>query len=152
MGLTIIAYSNLHRVADNDALDSDGDVIDSDKHVKAFINRDFRNSAPEWEDGKAYTYDDTWCFSAGPYTSYGHWRDALETLCDNCHNGAFHELIHFSDCEGDIGPSIATKLLADFVEYRAKARCSGDKYFLEKYENWIKALKIASKNGLLKLM
>jgi hypothetical protein len=73
-------------------------------------------------------------FRAGSYTGYGRWREALaqfaygvdpETVWGNPDDFAdkpFFEIIHFSDCEGTIGPEVAAKLARDFEEYRQQAR------------------------------
>jgi hypothetical protein len=70
----------------------------------------------------------------------------------NGNKGPFSELINFSDCEGTIGSEISKKLLKDFEEYKSKAEKIEDKYsldFHENYNNWIKALTLASDNGCI---
>ena len=69
-------------------------------------------------------------------------------------NGAqgrpFFELIHFSDCEGIIGPKISAKLAKDFADNQAKAdvyRVDEASWFREKYSDWRRAFEMAADNG-----
>jgi len=58
----------------------------------------------------------------------------------------FVELIHFSDCEGFMGPKTCAKLSADFVNNQKRADAA-DEYFRAKYADWRKAFAIASDGG-----
>lgn len=63
----------------------------------------------------------------------------------------FYELIHFSDCEGTIGPEVSKKLYYDFVKFDQKAKSYSDEkiddYFYRKYKEWKEAFRIASEGG-----
>ena len=117
-------------------------------------------------------------FRAGSYSGYGSWRRILaemigweiedlwrsvETLVQRNENLndvlnendrfsvdiPFVELLHFSDCEGFIGPKTSAKLHSDFLEWNENAKNfdSQNSYFYEKYQEWTEAFKVASDGG-----
>jgi len=117
-------------------------------------------------------------FRAGSYSGYGSWRRILaemigweiedlwrsvETLVQRNENLndvlnendrfsvdiPFVELLHFSDCEGFIGPKTSAKLHSDFLEWdeNAKNFDSQNSYFYETYQEWTEAFKVASDGG-----
>ena len=115
-------------------------------------------------------------FRAGSYSGYSGWRRNLakmigweiedlwrnvETLVQRNENLndvlnendrfsvdiPFIELLHFSDCEGFIGPKTSTKLHADFLEWDEKAKAVDQGYFYERYQEWTKAFEVASDGG-----
>ena len=117
-------------------------------------------------------------FRAGSYSGYGSWRKTLseligweiedlwrsvETLVQRNENLndvlnendrfsvdiPFIELLHFSDCEGFIGPKTSAKLHSDFLEWNENAKNfdSQNSYFYEKYQEWTEAFKVASDGG-----
>ena len=117
-------------------------------------------------------------FRAGSYSGYSSWRRTLakmigweiedlwqhvETLVQRNENLndvlnendrfsvdiPFVELLHFSDCEGFIGPKTSAKLHSDFLEWdeNAKNFDSQNSYFYEKYQEWTEAFKVASDGG-----
>jgi hypothetical protein len=121
-------------------------------------------------------------FRAGSYSGYSNWRRTLakmigwdiedlwrnvETLVQRNENLndvlnendrlsvdiPFVELIHFSDCEGFIGPKTSTKLYLDFLEWDEKAKtvdpfvANDCGYFYETYQRWTEAFKVASDGG-----
>lgn len=121
-------------------------------------------------------------FRAGSYSGYGSWRKMLSELIgweieDLWRNVAtlaqrsenlndvlsesdelkvdipFIELLHFSDCEGFIGPKTSAKLHVDFLEWDEKARnfrnyqLQAQNHFYEKYQEWTEAFKVASDGG-----
>lgn len=100
-------------------------------------------------------------FRAGSYSGYNEWRRMLciavlgvqpEEVWANqekYEGRPFNELICFSDCEGTRNAEVSKKLAKDFEEFRNRA-CNGqDEYFIEKYNEWAKAFKIASNNGFV---
>ena len=113
-------------------------------------------------------------FRAGSYGGYNNWRNQLSVIAgydsskevwknfenefrklklakiqnESSKMKPFYELINFSDCEGDIGPEISKKLYQDFIDFEEQAK-KEDSYFYDKYEEWKKAFKIASKNGIV---
>lgn len=108
-------------------------------------------------------------FRAGSYSGYGEWRNQLAELAgypakrhipgfkpaeDSYAAGAwattqgpFWELIHFSDCEGTIGPVVSAKLAKDFADFQDRADEHGDDYFRKKYAEWRRAFETASDSG-----
>ena len=117
-------------------------------------------------------------FRAGSYSGYSSWRRTLakmigweiedlwqhvETLVQRNENLndvlnendrfsvdiPFVELLHFSDCEGFIGPKTSAKLHSDFLEWdeNAKNFDSQNSYFYETYQEWTEAFKVASDGG-----
>ena len=114
-------------------------------------------------------------FRAGSYSGYGSWRKTLakligweiedlwrhvgtlvqrnENLNDVLNENdrfsvdiPFVELLHFSDCEGFIGPKTSAKLHEDFLEWNEKAKVDQG-YFYEIYQEWTKAFEVASDGG-----
>lgn len=109
-------------------------------------------------------------FRAGSYSGYNHWREqlcfmALRTTPAVIWHGEeeekrkgqpFIELVCFSDSEGAIGPEVAKKLHKDFVDWKGRAeefagRMDPDdgEYFLDKYDEWTEAFRIASDGGVV---
>ena len=108
-------------------------------------------------------------FRAGSYRGYNTFRDLI---CRAAHgisaeefwssgkywgSEAFGALIDFSDCEGTICYSVAAELYRDFKEYKTifkkyiKENCDTEdsRYYIDKYNEWMDALKIASNKGLV---
>jgi hypothetical protein len=100
-------------------------------------------------------------FRAGSYSGYNRWREALAELVhsttpeviwkapDEYRGSAFYEIIHFSDCEGCIGPKTSRKLAADFAEYEERAReaWGADSYEFGVYQDFRRAFTIAADEG-----
>jgi hypothetical protein len=115
-------------------------------------------------------------FRAGSYSGYSSWRRTLanmigwdiedlwrkvatliqrteninDVLSENDYvkiDIPFVELLHFSDCEGFIGPKTSAKLHTDFLEWDEKAKTVDQGYFYEKYQEWTKAFEVASDGG-----
>jgi len=67
----------------------------------------------------------------------------------------FSEILYFSDCEGYIGPVVSKKLYNDFISLRERAvefssstyGGSGRNYFMENYDDFMNAFRIASNGG-----
>jgi hypothetical protein len=62
-------------------------------------------------------------------------------------NGAFSELIIFSDCEGYICSTVCKKLYSDFEQFLDAAKAGLDDHWFEGYENLMAAFKYGSENG-----
>ena len=100
-------------------------------------------------------------FRAGSYSSYGHWRRQLCLMALQVDPeivwaapasfaiSPFIELINFSDCEGCIGPITARTLADDFKNFRPKAEALNLSYFLEIYDHFHEAFKLASDGGVV---
>lgn len=106
------------------------------------------------------------CFRAGSYSGYNTWRRHLsQMVCGKdpsavwegqVHPAAFEELIHFSDCEGFIGPKTSAKLAKDFDEWRSGAKLYAETldrelagWFLALYEEWSQAFHLAAETGVV---
>jgi hypothetical protein len=164
MGLDITAYERLHLVTAKPVGEWDtGATNFSDAaylagRVTLYVLEPFRDRADGLVDGDYDKGGEEHGFRAGSYGGYNEWRRQLARLVDvtpeelwNGGPGAkktpFYELIHFSDCEGVIGPKTAAKLARDFAEYQERADATADAYFREAYAEWRKAFEIAAKGG-----
>lgn len=164
MGLGVAYYSKARRVPPEDEaairLDEDGakEVADARGWVMPHINPHFPGRADPIEEG-AYRAVRGGGFRAGSYSGYNVWRRWLGSLVDvevgdDWWNdpdvkAPFFELLHFSDCEGTIGPVASAKLAEDFDRYREKARASDSSalQFFELYEEWAEAFHVAADGG-----
>jgi hypothetical protein len=173
MGLDIIAVSNVVKM-ENPTLDGwDTPVGVHADTFKAYHLRGFERSFRGLEEEAWYmTTDesDMVDFRAGSYGGYNKWRDHLATFgvgvpaaeiwanTDKYQDGPFFELINFADNEGSIGPDAARDLDIDFavnrddVEQKARAHFTDDgdfDWFMQKYDDWAEAFKIARNQGLV---
>jgi hypothetical protein len=175
MGLDISAYSKLVKV-ENPEMNKYGDPVNWDG-ICRIHPKTLEYTENEWEgrtkgitEGVVFEYEEYHSFRAGSYSGYNEWRDLLAKFagwksdqdCWNSTEGPFFELIHFSDCDGYIGPEVAAKLFKDFDDYEERAiefsKTIYDKYggygeyweyWLGKYYDWKKAFKIASDGGVV---
>ena len=155
MGLDIMAYSEIKRADEAEALCEYGDIKDG--YMRPYLNSHFPGRADEIEDRKPYTYgNEVGGFCPGSYRGYGQWRQRLAELAGYGHTevvwnnpvpGPFMELINFSDCEGVIGTAIAKKLAKDFADYQEKADECSMLGFTSQYNEWRKVFELASDNG-----
>ncbi|EOK9227769.1 hypothetical protein QFV42_RS18670 [Escherichia coli] len=173
MGLDITAYSNIKRLDAH--LNDDGEAVNNSNgeqveeyYFHVWKNPSFPGRADELVDGAIYTYEDCTGHGVG-YGGYYWWRNELAEMAGypvgeyesghgkeanhfggvlNSDSGPFYELINFSDCEGFIGTSVATKLLADFKTFHDKAEEIGGLFF-EQYKHWQSAMEMASNNGCI---
>jgi hypothetical protein len=127
MGLDIFAASKIKKISeefnrDFEDLEVEGEV------VRVMINDSFV-SHDHLTNG-IYSYEgESIDFCAGSYGTYGGFRSDLCMLAhkvtpnivwnnpDIYKGSDFYELINFSDCEGAIGPTTASKLLSDFKKH-----------------------------------
>lgn len=170
MGLDITYYRNLAKL--DCVFDADGEPIDAgtrqpleDAH-RLYLNPDFPKQA-DGIDGM-YSGEAVEGFRAGSYSGYNQWREQLAELAGYpatdhdsygrtrkrhdagawaAESGPFHELIHFSDCEGTIGPETSAKLAKDFADFQQRADSFGDDYWREKYAAWRKAFETAAREN-----
>lgn len=125
----------------------------------AYVNADFAERADGLEDG-FYSSEDDFGFRAGSYSGYGYWREWLSqtflgvlprSVWDDPEAFAgrpFFELIHFSDCEGIIGPNVAAKLAKDFEDGRTQVVAAAES-MVAVYNDFARAFKMAAQNGLV---
>jgi len=156
MGLDITAYSKLQPTGD-----PEGEWLGGN-------DSEFKSRADGLEAGR-YDHDKSIGFRAGSYSGYSEWRNELAKLAgypavrhesgykppEDLHSagawerteGPFWELIHFSDCEGVIGPKTSAKLAADFATFQEKADAHPDQWFRDRYAKWREAFELASNDG-----
>jgi hypothetical protein len=153
MGLDISVYRDLHPTDRED---------DSNLYVNS---QDFPLQADGLETGH-YLATSLYDFWGGSYSGYNWWRNRLsETMLGVCAEQVwespdafkgkpFVELIHFTDCDGVIGPKTSAKLAADFEEHLGKlpnSESEDDTGFRKKYEQWLSAFRLAAQvNGVVR--
>ena len=171
MGLDITYVSRLN-------FESRSHVSNEDNNIYLYPNDSLLNQSEGIQNGKYICEGEQGSFRAGSYSGYGGWRKTLaemigweienlwrhvETLAQRSENLndvlnenddfkvdlPFIELLHFSDCEGFIGPKTSAKLHSDFLEWDEKAKNfdSQNSYFYETYQEWTEAFKVASDGG-----
>lgn len=173
MGLDITAYSKLEKVdcvfnADGEPIHPESRLPLRDDYFQAHVNSDFPDRAGSIEDSAIYRYKRAIPLHAGSYMGYNQWREQLAELAGyplveyerwgqkwpshaastyDRTEGPFWELIHFSDCEGIIGPEASAKIARDFADHQAKADTHEDEWFRSKYNEWRAAFELAAQNG-----
>jgi len=172
MGLDIYAYSKIQEETEFSAgqkrleelgLAERGEEV---YRIETFDANSYKGLSP----GTYYATDrsESYDFRAGSYSGYNAWRKVLcltmlevspervWTNPDEWKDKPFVGLINHSDCDGAIGGPVAKSLYQDFVRYRHKAEgYVGDPlnedngWFLEVYEDFLKAFKLAADEGIL---
>lgn len=167
MGLDITAYEKVTLVRAMTVKQANAEDYDpyDRKETLLYLDHPSRTQHDGMTEG-AYAYDgETMHFRAGSYGGYNQWRSWLaamtgttdQAIWDNPKPGPFVELIHFSDCEGFIGPQTSAKLAKDFEDWadRAVAFSKGldaddGRWFGAQYDKWANAFHIAAKGGAVK--
>jgi hypothetical protein len=100
-------------------------------------------------------------FRAGSYSGYNHWRNTLSLMlgkpAEEVWENPVPGPIHFSDCEGIIGPKTSAKLAKDFAEWEEKAAIFFNAqpeyqypdWIISKYNDFHKAFVLASNGGVV---
>lgn len=161
MGLDITAYRKLKRVKSPEMEGEEPVNWQAECHIRESDIDLTESNFPGRTDGLApgvYTFEDKVDVYAGSYGGYNQWRDQLARhsgypSASAVHQappdeGPFVELINFSDCEGYIGASVASKLAKDFAEHQFRILAESENaYFIEKYLEWRKAFEMAADGG-----
>lgn len=181
MGLAIYLITGLKKIegarrdADTDELFlPDGSTIADGEYEKFYQDPYFENLNRHAgvELDAYYAIEDGVRVFGRSYGGYNVWRENLAKLAGypltdyeenwikQCHaagawdveEGPFHELIHFSDCEGTLGPVVCAKLAKDFEEFMSKAESDPEfEPYLEGYKQLAAACKRAGEeNGALR--
>lgn len=168
MGLDITAYRGLEKVREVGDDDEPGDIAYDSGWVLPYENPDFPGRLEGLEKGLYYKAAETFEFRAGSYSGYNLWREHLATMVGiklpDFWGGydaskPFAELIHFTDCDGTIGPVASARIAADFDKHAGRAiefadevqrRTGEGEWFLEKYRAWHKAFKLAADHGCVR--
>jgi hypothetical protein len=156
MGLDVSSYSKLELVHTGGMTDED------EEEERVWLCITYPERADELVEGVYEVLGDRFSFRAGSYSAYNWWRTHLAALVgttprqvwDLKHEPpAFLEIIDFTDCDGVIGPKTAGKLAKDFEAWRSRAVSFGKtiedngEYFIEVYDEFAKAFKLASDGG-----
>lgn len=157
MGLDIAAWSHIVYAG---APGRDYTEQDDDLHTPIFVYADVLAGQPAGrgaglrpgpyvqQPGGKHTE-----FRAGSYSTYNYWRDDLAQLTEEDDQGRnvepFHDLVHFSDCEGYLGAATCAKLAASFERLRPRAEARYTPHFLCMYDKFAHALRIAAQDGVL---
>lgn len=98
-------------------------------------------------------------FRAGSYSGYNAFRAELAQLAGRtvedywqgrANHEPFYELINFADNEGVLSPDCAKALIPDFEQHRgAFLTRNQDSYWIETYDEWLTALRLAADDGLV---
>lgn len=162
MGLDIIAYSNLKKneylsaISNEEKEELDGDCLIMSP-VLTEIDEAFPGRAePLKYNGDVYDCENYESISIGSYSTYGWFRQALETFSED--RDCFNELIDFSDCEGVIGSIVSKKLYEDFSSnqkpFEQWVKREFDAYdselLLQMYRKFESAFEIAKDGGAVK--
>lgn len=159
MGLDITACSKLTPYIG--PTDHHGEPQTEEDYFNVYRNPAFVARADELKNGCYLAAASTY-FQAGSYRGYNIWRNHLARMAGYSSDeavwkqtgGPFWELIHFSDCEGAIGPQTSAKLAKDFQDWQGRAeayavsiRAEESSWFLKKYAEWREAFELASDDG-----
>ena len=143
MGLDISYHARLEKAE----APVDGDGYDEGV-FQPYINPSFPGRAEGLDPDAWYKCHEVGDFRAGSYSGYGLWRLKLAGIAEG---DDFAELIHFSDCEGTIGPVVSAKLAQDFAKNRHRLEAEGwDEYDIHRYDNWAEAFRVASGGGCVR--
>jgi hypothetical protein len=147
------------------------EVLDYDDYFKVYANPHFPRQAADLTHKGVYAFEDSAHVWSGGYGRYNNWREELAKLAGytpalyyripdyapsamlshsvgagEVDSGPFHELIHFTDCDGVIGPTICAKLARDFAEWDERAKALGDGFY-ESYRQWREGFELAADGG-----
>lgn len=164
MGLDITTYFGIEpcSVEEAELLAADDDEgYWNKKLAKPWANPAFPGRDAGLNCERGYRYQDSFHFRAGSYSGYNHWRRGLaylvgitdiHQLWDDHPAGEspdvpFGALLHFSDCEGVIGPEVSKSLADDFQAWEAAAVVHADEHWRRKYQEWKKAFCLVAENG-----
>ena len=162
MGLDVTWYRRLRPVPE--CVDIRDGVGWCDEHVSFFDNPDFPGRAEGVETEMCYDVgtDDCGEVFCSSYSAYSRWRTALSRMAlgvdservweewPNYAGKPFAELINFSDCEGTIGPVVATRLAADFAAFDERARETMSDNHYRIYRSFADGCAAASDGGALR--
>jgi hypothetical protein len=157
MGLDITVYDSVSA----EVTKASAEEIDKqhERFVHVYNNAEFVERQDDLVEGVHEVIGETFAFRAGSYSGYNRWRERLATFAGykspeyvwdhfaEFKGQPFVELIHFSDCEGTIGPRTSAKLAVDFAANLPAAREQLDEGDLLTYHRFLAAFTIASGRG-----
>lgn len=157
MGLDIRSYRRIQYAEGNEGY-TEGGYVKYPEWSSAYVARDFPSQGADIRSGVPFKAAEESHFRAGSYSGYNAWRNLLARLVgftgapqvwEDGRSRPFTELIHFSDCDGCIGPTVSAKLAADFAQYQDVADAHEAEWFRTQYANWRKAFEMAADNGVV---
>lgn len=153
MGLDISAYQHVSLVDDED--------LDEYEHIHVVNDPSFPHTLGSLLEGRYYEpFGEQFGFRAGSYSSYNQFREDLCLVAlgvtpsivwrvpERFTGRPFFEMIHFSDCEGVIGPEVCAKLAHDFARGQMAVRPKLAEWD-GLYDSWTIAYRLASKDGMV---
>jgi len=177
MGLDILVYEHAAPI-DGDPIEDIDDRYDAGQH-HAWVYTGFEQSARGYpiigsDDGGGGRSLGPWMqgsgrvegFSAGSYSGYGEFREALSAAVlgvrasavwndpDAYRDKPFFELINFADNDGVIGCEAAADLAEDFRQHREAVLEKWDNdvdrdWLRSKYDKWLASFELASVDGMV---
>jgi hypothetical protein len=161
MGLDCTAYEKVELIEaisleEMQKLNWQHPKYDEDKCLFLFNVSGFEEQSDGLVEGIYKQSGKSFGFRAGSYSGYNAYRARLAELVGTTDRavwndpkpGPFMEQINFSDCEGFLGPKTCAKLLVDYTEHEAEAK-KGMEYWFDSYKEWMEALEIAAKGGVI---
>lgn len=171
MGLDISYYSSWEpypeEVRDWDHAEEIEDTTGA-RLFKVYNGADFEARASDMPAGKFVTAKYVHGFRAGSYSGYNHWRqrfclaanDILPEVLwampeEEAQNYLFWEFIHFSDCEGVLGPACCQRLHEQMETHYEKIRKEFEEgpdaaWNLRLLDEWRKAFRVAAGKGMIR--
>jgi hypothetical protein len=156
VGLSITAYSKASLLPKHERTDHC-----YDEHVIAFAYSCFPRSYRGLADADVVTGENIGdrCYDMLSTAFLGVEATTVFKDPEQYVDAPFFELINFADNEGAIGPDAAADLVKDFEDGRSHwadyvvAKLSDhamkSRYYLEKYEDWAHACRLAADHGLI---
>lgn len=160
MGLDITAYERVELLSEthtDEHYDMDDVIVVS--QIPEFIGRE----RPLIEGAAYRASGERIDFRAGSYSGYNLWRRTLAEMSSGRQDHfywaskdtslPFYPLVNFADNEGVLGSYACASLANDFDSYAAKAVDADGvvMFFLERYEFWRRACRMAAESGCVRL-
>ena len=164
MGLDISTLRNatlIKEVAVGNLTDEDYELVDEDYEHVSIIYPAYEGLRLDGKPEGIYRGDPGISFRAGSYGGYNAFREELSRLAlgaeprtvwnnlEAYEGRPCFEIVHFSDCEGAIGPDTSAKLAADFKALTEKAEVALDAYYVGTFNNFKQAFEEAAGNGFV---
>lgn len=162
MGLDITAYEKVELVRPSEKYDEDRDTEDYEAGLRfLYVEPSFPKHADGMVNGYYVPTGKQLRFRAGSYSGYNHFRAKLCIAAigvepevvwadlDAYADKPFFELVHFSDCEGIIGPTTSAKLAEDFKDISVRDRLPEQGWWRESFDEWAKAFALAADTGVV---
>ena len=156
MGLDCTAYSNIKLLHEINKNNEDTDDF-WERGLARLYMTGFARHSDNLKDGW-YEAEDSYGWCAGSYSGYNRWRNTVSEVglgvpakvvwenFDQYEDEGLAWLVHFSDCEGFIGPETSKKILVGLQKIQ-EDNLFTDEYDLVKLNHWIIGMTLAANNG-----